>query len=94
MINSQKAHRHRKGKHGLNRKMRPKKRQSKKGIKCKEYEPKSPHILHATKDKHQPVRAVESNKHEGSNNGVKAKKKHNSDKVKHTQRSKAPPTCT
>ena len=44
-------------------------------IRGREHEPKSPHILHATKDKHQPVRTIESNKHRGNRNGVKARKK-------------------
>ena len=74
--------------------MRPKQRLVQEGIKGNEYEPKSLHILHATKDKHQPVRTTESNKHEGSNNGVKARKKQNSNGVEHTQKVKAPLTCT
>ena len=45
------------------------------GIKGREHELKSPHILHATKYKHQPVRTIESNKHGGSGNGVKARNK-------------------
>ena len=45
------------------------------GVKGKEYKPKSPHILHATKDKHQLARTTESNKHGGSKNGVKVRKK-------------------
>ena len=64
------------------------------GVEGREYELQSPHILHATKDKHQPARITELNKHEGNRNGVKAKKKQNSDGVEHTQRVKAPPTCT
>ena len=44
-------------------------------MKDREYEPKSPHILYATKDKHQPARTAESNQHGDSRNGVKARKK-------------------
>ena len=65
-----------------------------KGVKGREYEPKSSHILHATKDKHQPTCTVESNRHGGSRNCVKARKKQNSDGVEHAQRAWAPPTCT
>ena len=53
----------------------PKQRPVQEGIKGREHEPKSPHILHATKDKHQPVRIAESNKHGGSRNCVKVRKK-------------------
>ena len=53
----------------------PKQQPVQEGIKGREHELKSPHILYAIKDKHQPVRTAESNKHEGSRNGVKAKKK-------------------
>ena len=53
----------------------PSNAQSKEGIKGREYEPKSPHVLHTTRDKHQSKRAAKSNKHGGSRNGVKAKKK-------------------
>ena len=53
----------------------PSNAQSKEGIKGREYEPKSPHILHTTRDKHQSKCATESNKHRGSRNGVKARKK-------------------
>ena len=45
------------------------------GIKGSKYEPKSPYILHATRDKYQPVCTAESNKHKGSRNSVKARKK-------------------
>ena len=58
------------------------------GVKGKEYEPKSPHIFHATKDKHQPIRTTELNKHRGSRNGVKARKKQNLDGVEHTERAR------
>ena len=44
-------------------------------MKGRRYEPKSLHILHATKDKHQLVYTAESNKCKGSRNGVKARKK-------------------
>ena len=44
-------------------------------MKWRKNEPKSLHILHTTKDKHQPALTAESNKHEDSRNGVKAKKK-------------------
>ena len=44
-------------------------------MKGREYEPKSPHILYATKDKHQPARPAESNQHGGSRNGMKVRKK-------------------
>ena len=96
LINSQKAHGHRKGKHGLAGRwgLLPKKRPVQKRIKGREYELKSSHILHATKDKYQLAHLVESNNHGGSTNGVKARKKQSSDGVKHTQRAKAPPTCT
>ena len=72
--NSQKAHWHRWTRledEGLC----PSKAQSKEGIKGREYEPKSPRILHATRDKHQLERTAESNKHGDSKNGVKTKKK-------------------
>ena len=72
----------------------PKKRPVQKRIKGREYELKSSHILHATKDKHQLAHIVESNNHGGSTNGVKARKKQSSGGVEHTQRVKAPPTCT
>ena len=66
-----------KEKHGLGGKMKafaqaiPKQE----GVKGRKYEPKSQHILHATKDKHQLARTIESNKHGDSRNGVKARKK-------------------
>ena len=72
----------------------PKERPVQEGVKGKEYEPKSPHILHATKDKNQPTRTAESNKHGNSRNGVKTKKKQSSDEVEHTEGVKAPHTCT
>ena len=53
----------------------PSNTQSKERMKDREHEPKSPHILHATKDEHQLERIVKSNKHEGNRNVVKAKKK-------------------
>ena len=53
----------------------PSNAQSKEGIKGREYEPKSTHVLHTTRDKHQSKHAAESNKHGGSKNGVNAKKK-------------------
>ena len=95
-INSQKAHCHRKWKHGLSRKMKLLLKQCpiQKRIKGWEYEPKSSHILHATKDKHQLAHIAESNKHGSSTNGVKARKKQSSDEVEHSQRARAPPTCT
>ena len=58
-------------------------------MKGREHKFKSPHILHATRDKHQLERPVESNTHEGNRNGVKARKK-----LEHTQRTKAPPIWT
>ena len=53
----------------------PKQRLVQEGIKGREHEPKSPHILHATKDKHQPERTAKPNKHGGGRNGLKARKK-------------------
>jgi len=53
----------------------PKQRLVQEGIKGGEHEPKSPHILHATKDKHQLERTTKWNKDGGSGNGVKARKK-------------------
>ena len=49
--------------------------QSREGIKGGEHELKSSHILHTTRDKHQLESTTESNKHGGSKNGVKARKK-------------------
>ena len=51
-------------------------------------------VLHATRVKHPSKRTAESNKHEGSRNDVKAKKKWIHTEVKHTQMAQAPPTCT
>ena len=53
----------------------PSNTQSKERMNDREHEPKSSHILHATRDEHQLERIVESNKHEGNRSGVKAKKK-------------------
>ena len=72
----------------------PKQRPVQKGVKGREYEHKSSHILHVTKDKHQPARTVESNKHGGSRNCVKARKKQNLVGIEHAQRAWALPTCT
>ena len=55
--------------------LHPNNAQFKEGMKCKEHEPKSPRILHATRDKHQLGRTAESSKHGGNKNGVKAKQK-------------------
>ena len=44
-------------------------------MKGRQHEPKSPYILTATKVKQQPKRIIESDKHRGNRNGVKAKKK-------------------
>ena len=62
---------------GLAEKWRPlpKQRPVQERIKGRKHELKSPHILHATKDKHQLKRTSESNKHGDSKNGVKVKKK-------------------
>ena len=62
-------------------------------MKSREHKPESPHILHTTKDKHQLTRAVESNKHGGSRNGVKARKKQIQTEWS-MQRARAPHTCT
>ena len=43
-------------------------------MKDREYEPKSPYVLHAARVKHPPKRTAKSDKHEGNNKGVKARK--------------------
>jgi len=53
----------------------PKRYPIQEGMKGRKYEPKNPHILHATKDKYQLVRTTKSNKRKGSRNGVKVRKK-------------------
>ena len=55
--------------------LHPSNTQSKEEMKGREHKPKNPHILHATRDKHQPERTTKSNKHKGNRNGVKARKK-------------------
>ena len=55
--------------------LHPSNAQSKERMKGNEHEPKNPRILHATRDKHQPRRTTESNKHGGNINGVKARHK-------------------
>ena len=74
--------------------LHPSNTQFKEGMKGREHEPKSPHIFLTTRDKHQPKRTVESDKHDGNRNGMKARKKQIQTEVEHTQRAKTPPTCT
>ena len=44
-------------------------------MKGREHGPKSLHILHAIRDKHQSECIAESNKHRGSKSGVKVREK-------------------
>ena len=48
-------------------------------MKDREYEPKNPYVLHATRVKHPPECIVESNKHRGNSKDVKARKGTDSD---------------
>ena len=74
-INSQKAHRYKKEKTWAWQGLRLSNAQSKERMKGRDHGPKSPHILHATRDKYHPEHTTESNKHEDSRNGVKAREK-------------------
>jgi len=59
-----------------------------------EHEPKSLCILHAARVKHPLKHTVESEKHGGSRNGMKARKEQIQIEVEHAQRTQAPPTFT
>ena len=53
----------------------PSNAQFEEGMKGREHEPKSPHILHTTRDKHQPEHTAKSDKYGGNRNDVKTRKK-------------------
>jgi len=55
--------------------LHPSNAQFEEGMKGKDNKPKSPHILHATRDKHQPERTAKSDKYGGNRNDVKTRKK-------------------
>ena len=48
-------------------------------MKDREYEPKSPYVLYATRVKHPPECTVESDKHRGNSESVKVRKGTNLD---------------
>ena len=64
--------------------LHPSNAQPREGVKGKEHEPKSLYVLHATRVKHPLERIVESNKHEGNRNGLKARKEQIQTEVEHT----------
>ena len=61
------------------------------------HEPNNPYVLPATRVKHPPKgpkHIIESNKHGGSRNGMKARKERIQIEMEHTQKAQAPPTYT
>ena len=52
----------------------PSNTQSKEEMEGRKHEPKGPYVFHTARVKHLPERTVESDKHEGNNNDMKAKK--------------------